>query len=102
MLVSDKERHQGFFEFIPEDGSTVDLTQPGLLSRDQLVSIIKQRGFDILVSDLFNWDLVGLYESVYLVQKLNICHLCSGLAHVLLITAKFIDKNIVVSKQNKQ
>ncbi|VDD84116.1 unnamed protein product [Mesocestoides corti] len=39
----------GFFEFIPEDGSTVDLTQPGLLSRRQLVSIFRRRGFASLL-----------------------------------------------------
>ncbi len=40
----------GIFEYIPEDGSTVDLTQPGLLSRKQLVSILRRRGFGSLVS----------------------------------------------------
>ncbi|VDL91486.1 unnamed protein product [Schistocephalus solidus] len=41
-------RH-GAFEYLADDGSTVDLTQPGLLSRHQLVSIFRKRGFTLLV-----------------------------------------------------
>nr|VZI08638.1 unnamed protein product [Spirometra erinaceieuropaei] len=44
-------RH-GAFEYLVDDGSTVDLTQPGLLSRRQLISIFRKRGFTPLIKNL--------------------------------------------------
>ncbi|VUZ39737.1 unnamed protein product [Hymenolepis diminuta] len=41
--------NNGFFEFIPEDGMYVDLTQPGLLSQGQITHIFWRRGFASLV-----------------------------------------------------
>ncbi|KAL5105827.1 hypothetical protein TcWFU_006090 [Taenia crassiceps] len=46
------EDMSGFYEVIPEDGSIVDLTQPGLFSRRQLVAIFRRRGFDRLLSTI--------------------------------------------------
>ncbi|KAL5967751.1 hypothetical protein TSMEX_004519 [Taenia solium] len=52
MNCGSPKNASGFYEFIPEDGSIVDLTQPGLFSRRQLVAIFRRRGFDCLLSTI--------------------------------------------------
>ncbi|EUB57665.1 hypothetical protein ECG_07643 [Echinococcus granulosus] len=54
----------GFYEFIPEDGSVVDLTQPGLFSRRQLIAIFHRRGFDRLLSTIHS-DTNSLIRAYY-------------------------------------
>nr|CDS27795.1 expressed conserved protein [Hymenolepis microstoma] len=44
------EKHNGFFEYIPADGLYVDLTQPSLLSHQQITHIFQNRGFVSLLS----------------------------------------------------
>ncbi|VDK41374.1 unnamed protein product [Taenia asiatica] len=64
MNCGSPKNTSGFYEFIPEDGSIVDLTQPGLFSRRQLVAIFRRRGFDCLLSTIHP-DTNSLIKAYY-------------------------------------
>ncbi|VDM31451.1 unnamed protein product [Hydatigera taeniaeformis] len=64
MNCDSRKKTSGFYEFIPEDGTIVDLTQPGLFSRRQLIAVFRRRGFDRLLSAIHS-DTNSLIKAYY-------------------------------------